>query len=131
MILLYLATAVCLAGQLLDWYSTKWGISKGGKEVSAFPAWMLKHVGIWGLFAVKALLGVAPLLLSFAISLPTPLAIIGFCGGVIGATDAYHNYVKMKKYSASILVYAKITDKSMSSLPVYIYKNSKKLSAQK
>ncbi len=94
--LLYVATAICLAGQLADWYSTKWGLSKGGKEVSRLPAWMLKHFGIWGLFAVKALLGVAPFLLSFVISLPTPLAIMGLGGGGLGFYDAYQNYKKLR-----------------------------------
>ena len=98
--LLYIATAICLAGQLADWWTTKWGLSKGGKEVSQLPLWMLKHFGIWGLFVVKALFGVLPLLLNLALHLPIPIAALGFFGGGLGLWDAYHNYVGQKKFLA-------------------------------
>ena len=100
--LLYIATAICLAGQLADWWTTKWGLSKGGKELSKFPAWLLKqHFGIWRLFAAKVLLGLAPLLLNLAFHFPISNSLLGFSGAGLGFWDAYHNYVNQTKFLAN------------------------------
>jgi hypothetical protein len=108
-LLLFIAVALALAGQLLDVITTEVALAHGWTETVAAPLAVLNNIGSFGLAGIKIVgLGVIAPLLTAIIELhfnaPGYLtgSIIGFSSAALGFYAGIKNYILLKAAKISI-----------------------------
>lgn len=97
----FLATVLCDAGQYLDARTTEVGLSSGFQEGNAIGSFLLKKLGVTGLYVLKcaALPAVAGIMYGFygkaGIVADLVFAGLGFAAGI-------RNYLMLRKNKVSV-----------------------------
>ena len=108
-ILLFVAVAAAIAGQMSDVYTTSVAASHGWKETISAPAALLTKFGVTGLALVKIVgLSIAAPLLTTIIELQFkgPGYAAGSCVGFVAAAGGFYagivNYLRLKASKISV-----------------------------